>query len=64
AERVLANEPGAQRDVVLLNAAAALCAAERTASLADGVKLAAQSLESGRARRVLHRLVAFSRSDT
>ena len=64
AERVLANEPGAQRDVVLLNAAAALCAAERTASLADGAKLAAQSLESGRARRVLHRLVAFSRSDT
>jgi anthranilate phosphoribosyltransferase len=64
AERVLANEPGPQRDVVLLNAAAALCAAERASSLADGVKLAAQSLESGRARRVLHRLVAFSRGDT
>ncbi len=63
AERVLANEPGPQRDVVLLNAAAALCAAEKAESLADGVKLAAQSLESGRARRVLHRLVAFSRGD-
>jgi anthranilate phosphoribosyltransferase len=64
AERVLANEPGPQRDVVLLNAAAALCVGERAGSLAEGVKLAAQSLESGRARRVLHRLVAFSRSDT
>jgi anthranilate phosphoribosyltransferase len=63
AERVLANEPGPQRDVVLLNAAAALCAAEKAQSLTDAVKLAAQSLESGRARRVLHRLVAFSRGD-
>jgi len=64
ARRVLADEPGPRRDVVLLNAAAALCAAERVRSLADGVKLAAQSLESGRARAVLERLVAFSRGDT
>ncbi|HTO55780.1 MAG TPA: anthranilate phosphoribosyltransferase [Myxococcota bacterium] len=64
AERVLANEPGPRRDVVLLNAAAALCAAERAQSLADGAKLAARSLESGRARAVLERLVAFSRADS
>jgi len=64
AERVLGNEPGPQRNVVLLNAAAALCAAGRSASLADGVKLAEQSLAGGRARRVLHRLVAFTRGDT
>jgi len=64
AESVLANEPGPRRDVVLLNAAAALCAAERAQSLADGAKLAARSLESGRARRVLDELVAFSRSDS
>jgi anthranilate phosphoribosyltransferase len=64
ARAVLANEPGPRRDVVLLNAGAALCAAERTRSLADGVKLAAQSLESGRARGVLERLIAFARGDT
>jgi anthranilate phosphoribosyltransferase len=64
AQGVLANEAGPRRDVVLLNAAAALCAAERVQSLADGVKLAARSLESGRARGVLERLVAFSRGDT
>ncbi|MFI5316231.1 MAG: anthranilate phosphoribosyltransferase [Myxococcota bacterium] len=63
AERVLANELGPQRDVVLLNAAAALCVAERAPSLSDAVKLAAQSLESGRARAVLARLVAFTRGD-
>ena len=64
AAAVLANEPGPRRDVVLLNAAAGLCAAERVQSLADGAKLAARSLESGRARRVLDELVAFSRSDS
>jgi len=61
ARAVLANEPGPKRDAVLLNAGAALCAAERARSLADGVKLAAQSLESGRARAVLEKLVAFSK---
>jgi len=64
AERVLANEPGPRRDVVLLNAAAALCAAQRAQSLADGAKLAVRSLESGRARGVLEKLVAFTRGDT
>jgi len=62
ARAVLANEPGPKRDAVLLNAAAALCAAERAGSLADGAKLAAQSLESGRARAVLERLVAFTKA--
>jgi anthranilate phosphoribosyltransferase len=61
ARAVLADEPGPRRDVVLLNAAAALCAAERARSLPEGAKLAAQSLESGRARGVLERLAAFSR---
>ncbi|HTO69941.1 MAG TPA: anthranilate phosphoribosyltransferase [Myxococcota bacterium] len=64
ARRVLANEPGPKRDAVLLNAGAALCAAERARELRDGVKLAAESLESGRARVVLERLVEFSRGDT
>jgi anthranilate phosphoribosyltransferase len=62
ARAVLANEPGPRRDAVLLNAAAALCAAERSRSLADAAKLAAQSLESGRARGVLDRLVAFGKA--
>ena len=57
---VLAGEPGPSRDVVLLNAAAALVAAGRTASLSDGVEQAASSIDSGAARRVLERLITVS----
>jgi anthranilate phosphoribosyltransferase len=52
---------GAPRDVVVLNAAAALVAADRAASFAEGMALAAHSIDSGAAQRVLARLVEFSR---
>ena len=55
-ERLLAGEPGARRDVVLLNAAAGLLVSERAATLADGVALAAESIDSGRARQALDTL--------
>jgi anthranilate phosphoribosyltransferase len=42
--------PGAYRDAVLLNAAAALVIAGRVATLPEGVALAAESLDSGAAR--------------
>ncbi len=46
--------------VVLANAAAALLAAERVATPAEGVRLAAAALADGAARRVLERLAACS----
>jgi anthranilate phosphoribosyltransferase len=49
-----------RRDVVLLNAAAALAA--ETGDISEGLDLAAQSLESGAAMQKLDGLVAFSRS--
>ncbi len=55
-ERLLAGEPGARRDIVLLNAGAALLVADRAASLAEGVRLAAAAIDDGRARDVLARL--------
>ena len=55
-ERLLDGEPGPRRDIVLLNAGAALLVADRAASLADGIRLAAESLDCGRAREVLTRL--------
>ena len=58
---VLANEPGPSRDIVVLNAAAALYVSGVVASLSDGVKLAAESIASGAARASLDRLVAFAR---
>ena len=46
---VLKGEPGARRDMVLLNAAAALVAAGRTADFPDGISQAAEAIDSGRA---------------
>jgi anthranilate phosphoribosyltransferase len=48
------------RDIVLLNAAAAFIVADRAASLADGVDLAAQAIDSGAARDTLRKLVEVS----
>jgi anthranilate phosphoribosyltransferase len=58
--RIVAGEPGAARDVVLLNAAAALLAADRVDSLARGVQSAVESIDSGAARRALEGLVRLS----
>lgn len=52
---------GSQRDVVLLNAAAALVAADHAADLREGLQQARRSLESGAAQERLERLVAVSR---
>jgi len=59
---VLDGEPGAARDVVCLNAGAALVVAGRAPDLAAGVAAAAAAIDAGRARRVLDRLVAFTRA--
>ncbi len=50
----------AQRDIVLLNAAAALLVADRAATIADGLTLARQSIASGAARGVLGQLRALA----
>ena len=57
---VLAGEPGPSRDVVLLNAAAALVAAGTSPTIGDGIERAAQSIDSGGAQRVLERLITVS----
>jgi anthranilate phosphoribosyltransferase len=59
---VLAGKPGAFRDIVLLNAAAALIVGGRVETLPEGVALAAEAIASGAAMRALDRLVAVSNS--
>ncbi len=59
--RVLAGEPGAPRDIVLLNAAAGIVAGGRADSIEAGFELARQSLDSGRAAAALEALVEFGR---
>ncbi|MFC7477080.1 anthranilate phosphoribosyltransferase [Dankookia sp. GCM10030260] len=53
---LLQGAPGAYRDIVLLNAAAALVVAGRTADLRAGAAVAARAIDSGAASGVLARL--------
>jgi anthranilate phosphoribosyltransferase len=55
-EAVLGGAGGARRDVVLLNAGAALLVAGRAESLVDGIARARESLDGGQARTALDRL--------
>jgi anthranilate phosphoribosyltransferase len=50
----------AYRDIVLLNAGAALIVAEKAKTISEGVALARQAIDSGRARTTLNQLVAAS----
>ena len=56
--RALANEDGPVRDIVLLNAGAALYAADVSASVREGVRLAREAVASGRAAAKLDQFVA------
>jgi anthranilate phosphoribosyltransferase len=57
---LLTGAPGPFRDIVLINAAAALIVAARADDLRDGVAQAAQAIDSGKADAVLGRLVAIT----
>lgn len=59
-QALLEGAPGAYRDTVLLNAGAALLVADKVATIEDGIAMAAQTVDSGKARETLARLVAVS----
>jgi len=56
---VLTGIPGARRDIVLLNASAALVAAGLVVDLKEGVKLGAEAIDSGQAAATLAKLRQF-----
>jgi anthranilate phosphoribosyltransferase len=58
--RILSGEAGPRRDIVLMNAAAAIVVGRKAHDLKEGVALAARSIDSGSARDRLARLVALS----
>jgi len=60
--QVLKGETGPRRDVVLLNAAAAVLAAGRADDWPPALEVARESLDGGRARQVLDRLVETSKA--
>jgi len=57
---VLKGQKGPRRDIVLLNAAAAIAAAGRAAGLKEGIILAAASIDSGAALNKLEQLKTFT----
>jgi anthranilate phosphoribosyltransferase len=57
---ILGGEKSPRRDVVVLNAAAALVAAGRADRIADAVPLAAESIDSGAAAKKLEKLIEFT----
>ena len=57
---VLAGQPGPARDIVLLNAGAAIYVSGVTDSLTEGVRWAGAAIDSGEARRRFERLVALT----
>ncbi len=59
---VLGGEPGPRRDIVLMNAAAALVAGGKARDLKEGVGMASQSIDSGAAASKLAALVERSQS--
>src|SRR6266849_4102036 len=62
-EEVLSGGRGPARDVVLLNAGAALFIASAAASVQDGIVQASRAIDRGDARRTLERLVSISTAE-
>ncbi|MBM4278376.1 MAG: anthranilate phosphoribosyltransferase [Deltaproteobacteria bacterium] len=58
--RVLRGEPGSPRDVVLLNAAAVFVASEKVSNLREGIEMARETIDSGRAMKKLEELIQFT----
>jgi len=59
--RILSGERGPKRDIVLLNAGAAIAAGGRAANIAEGIALAGEAIDSGAARERLERLIEYCR---
>jgi anthranilate phosphoribosyltransferase len=59
---VLAGKSGPDRDIILLNAAAALTVAEKAKDIRAGLKLAGESIDSGAASGAMEKLIQISNS--
>ena len=66
AQRLLAlldGEKGPYRDIVLLNAAAAFLVGDRVETLRDGIAMAADVIDTGKAKNALHTLIQTTKID-
>ena len=60
ARGILSGETGPRRDIVLLNAAASIMVAGKARTIGDGLKIAAESIDSGEAHERLKKLAGLS----
>lgn len=58
-EGIFRGEKGPKRNIILINSAAALIAAEKASDFNEGIKLAEESIDSGGAMRKLEALIRF-----
>ena len=59
---ILSGKKGAQRDIVLMNSAAALMAGDKVTNFDQGIALAATAIDNGKALQKVEELVRFSRN--
>ncbi|MBC8413730.1 anthranilate phosphoribosyltransferase, partial [bacterium] len=57
---ILNGTPGAKRNIVIMNTAAALMAADKSDSLPEAAKIAAEAIDSGKARKKLDEIKDIS----
>lgn len=62
--KVMDGQTGPMRDVALLNAAAAMLIADRVRDIHEGLQVAAETIDSGKAAQALHKLIASSQATT
>jgi len=61
-KHIFAGQTGAGRDIVLLNAAAALWVAGKVNGISEGLSMAAQAIDTGKAMQTLDALVSFTQA--
>jgi len=61
-KHIFAGQQGAGRDIVLLNAAAALWVADKADSIGDGIAMAAKAIDSGKVQQTLDALITFTQA--
>ena len=58
--QILDGQIGPKRDIVLLNSAAAIVAGGKAKNLEDGITIAAETIDSGKAKQKLEELISFT----
>ena len=59
---ILSGEAGARRNIVVMNAAAALVAGNQASGFKEGTRIAKEAIDSGKAQAKLNELIKFSQS--